>query len=171
MRFLSYLFALILLSACGGGGGNNPPPVPVNVAPTISAVPDQQVDGNGQVTIVVSVADDSTSPDDLMVSASSSNSALLPDPQVSTQGDMRNVDLVPSVDELGTSEISLTVTDAQGLTSTVSFNVSVTPVSQSLSQFVRDAFAAGESGSVQFINALEFVDDVQDDDFSDLLPQ
>jgi len=170
MRSVTILIALVFTSACGGGGGNNPPPVPINAVPTISAVPDQQIDGNSQATITISIDDDGTPLNDLTVSATSSNGALLPDPQVSSEGATRTVSLVPTPDELGSSQISLAVTDAQGLTATVMFNVTVNAVNQSLSQFVRDAFATGESGNVQLINALEFVNDAQDDDFSDLLP-
>ncbi len=87
---------------------------PVNDAPTLTA-PDAiaiEEDGLGEVTIAVN--DPESAPDQLQVYAASSNSRLLPDGSLQVLGDGANrvLQIKPAIDESGTAEIVVTVSDS-----------------------------------------------------------
>lgn len=163
------LFALAL-SGCGGGGGDRDRPV-VNQPPTLGAIPDQQIDGNGSLALTLSVADDQTGSDALALMVSSDDLTLLPAAGLvlGGSGGTRSLEITPAADSLGTAQVSVTLSDADGLQSTQQFRVDVTAVDTPVAGFVRSLFAADENDEPALINALNLVDDAAGDDFSDLL--
>ncbi len=112
---------------------------PVNDAPTISAisnvtgVPEDAPNGTGDISF--SVADEEDDDNVLFVSTESDNTTLFPlsgitidNPTDDATGMLRTVKVVPAANQYGTGKITLTVRDAQGLTATSFFTVTVSPV-------------------------------------------
>ena len=91
--------------------------------------------------------------------------------QVVGSGSMRSLEITPVVDMTGDSMITIIATDAAGLAASTSFLLTVVPEQKSMSQFARDTFTATEDDEPALINAVEFDQDADDDDFADLLAQ
>ena len=125
--------ASILLMICVWVG--NPwPSLQAASNPTISPIPNQTV-GEDSVAGPVSfiIADQDTPGSGLVVSASSSNPALVPSENISIAGvgNNRTVSMTPATNQSGITLIALTVSDADGNTATSSFNLVVTAVNDS----------------------------------------
>ncbi|NLI52783.1 MAG: tandem-95 repeat protein, partial [Clostridiales bacterium] len=110
--------------------------MPVNDAPTISAIDDvtdieeDAADGTGE--IVFTVTDEEDSDDMLEITVSSDNTTLFPlsnifvtNPEDDPTGSERTVKAVPAADQFGTGSITLTVEDSEGLTASSTFTVTV----------------------------------------------
>jgi len=87
---------------------------PINDAPTISDVPDQTINedtATGQLAF--RVGDLETDPDALVVSAVSSNQALVPDADLifGGSGTNRTLTITPTANQSGTASIAVTVSD------------------------------------------------------------
>jgi len=96
--------------------------------PTISVVPTQVLSINGASgPLPVTVNDIETGPENLTLSAKSSNPVLLPEANIVLGGSGRNrtISITPSRDSSGTATIVLTVMDADGLSASSSFTVQV----------------------------------------------
>ena len=107
----------------------------------------------------------------LTVTGTSSNEALLATSSLAFGGAGTNRTLIvsPVVDRIGSSTVTLTVSDAAGLTGMTSFRVTVNPVRLSFAGFVRDVFADAPDALPRRINAVAFDQDAADDRFDDLL--
>ncbi len=151
------------------GCDSNSRPPPVNQAPTITAITDQTVSANiPSAPIAFTVADED--PANLTVDVMTDNEALLPLAAIQLSGatTARSIVLTPTADTTGDAQISVVVTDADGLGDSTSFIVSVAPESRSLQTFVRSEFAEDADDAPDLVNALEFIADADDDDFADL---
>jgi hypothetical protein len=105
--------------------------VSVSGAPTISDVANATIDAGAQAgPFNVTVGDDLTAAGSLTLTAASSNTALLPNANITLggSGSARTVLLTPLAGVSGDTTITLTVTDAGGLTATDTFTLIVNPV-------------------------------------------
>ena len=101
---------------------------PANTAPTISNVADQSTDEDTATgAIPFTVGDAQTAAGALAVTASSSNTALVPNANIvlGGSGANRTITITPAANLSGTTTITLTVTDAGGLTATDTFVLTV----------------------------------------------
>lgn len=101
--------------------------VAVNKAPTLSTPSDQTIETNGTTgALAVTVADPDGSTSSLTLSATSSNTSLIPSANVQFGGSAANrtVTVTPIKGQTGTATITLTVSDGQDSTST-QFTVTV----------------------------------------------
>ena len=96
--------------------------VGANTPPTISALPELISAQDGPALVSFIINDAETAPDALLVSVKSSNSSLVPDNQLLLGGSGRNRTLaaVPLSGQTGNAIITLTVTDAGGLSDSTS---------------------------------------------------
>ncbi len=95
-----------------------------NTAPTVSKPANQTANANAVIgPVAVTVGDVETSAGALALSASSSNTALLPASGVALggSGGARTVTLTPSAGQTGSSTVTLTVTDGSGASATSTF--------------------------------------------------
>ena len=159
----------LLVTGCGGSGSS---PAPVNTAPTISAVADQNTTANEQsAAIAFTVTDEQTS--NLSISVSSDRQQVVSDSELvlGGSGTMRSVTITPVIDTLGDAFITIIVTDQAGLSASTSFLLTIVPQQVSMQQFVRTTFADAEDRDPALINAIAFDQDAGGDDFADLLAQ
>lgn len=99
-----------------------------NTAPTISAVPNQTITANTSTEVLAfTVGDNQTPPADLTVTASSSNTTLVPNANIllGGSGANRTARVTPAASQTGTTTITLTVSDGSR-TAPSSFTVTVT---------------------------------------------
>ena len=159
----------LLIAGCGGSDFSTPP---ANLAPTISAIPDQSTVANQKsAAIAFTVTDEQTS--NLSIIASSDRQQVIPDSAIELGGDGsdRTLTVTPVIDTLGKAFITIVVTDQQGLMASASFLLTIDPQRQSMQQFTRDTFAKSADDDPELVNAVEFTQDADDDDFADLLGQ
>jgi len=127
----------------------------VNTAPTISSMNDRAVDSNVlSVAIPFTVGDAQTSPGSLTVTGSSSNPTLLPNANLvfAGSGANRTMTLKSALDQIGTSTVTVTVSDGS-LSSSTRFVVTVNrpntaPTITPLT--ARSTVANGNSGAIEF---------------------
>lgn len=161
--------AAALLAACGGGSGDAPP---VNVPPVLGAIADRSIEANkASAPIAFTVNDEN--PDQLSLDATSDTPAVVGEDGLALGGNGRNRSLVvtPVADTLGEAVISIRATDTAGSSAERRFRVAIDPESRSIQQFTRSSFDADADGEPTPINAVEFVDDADADDFADLLAE
>ncbi|MEO1575267.1 MAG: hypothetical protein AAFU65_09950, partial [Pseudomonadota bacterium] len=104
------------------------------------------------------------------LTASSDNEALIPSERIELGGSGARRTLVvdPIEDVTGEATITVVATDAQGRSSERSFAVTVAPEQRSLHSFTRDSLSLAGDGAPQLINAVNFEEDAEHDDFADL---
>ena len=156
----------VVLAACDGSSRRPA----ANTAPTISNIADQSMTANRPTDpIGFSVADDQTGA--LQISATSDNESVVPNSGISIAGSgtSRSLTVTPTPDTAGDAMISIVVTDQAGLMTGSSFLLTINPEQRSMQQFTRDEFAAGADDEPFLINAVEFDQDADTDDFADLL--
>ncbi len=110
-------------------GGTTPPP-PVNTPPTITSVANQTInEDNSTATLNFTVGDAETSAANLTVTATSSNTTLVPAANIvlGGSGSSRTVKVTPAANQFGTATVTLKVSDGVNTTST-SFVVTVNAV-------------------------------------------
>jgi len=172
IRLTSTLAATVLLAACSGGNGNGGGRViePENLAPTVAAIPDQSNTANLPVA-PISIAVDDEDVAGLQVTVAADNTVLLPDGslQLTGEGAIRRLTVVPAVDTVGDALLTVTATDGGGLTASQTFRLTITPQQQSFAEFVGSVFALPADAEPQPVNALELVPDLTDEDVAGLV--
>ena len=106
---------------------------PINDQPTISDISDQTIDEDGTTGLLsFTVGDSDSAADDLVVVTTSSNSALVPDGNITVGGSGvdRTVSMVPVADQSGSATITVTVSDGE-LSASDTFVVTVRPMNDS----------------------------------------
>ena len=169
MTFKTQVAALLGLIAVGCGGSGSAP-APANQAPTISAIADQSAEANQQsAPIAFTVTDEQVA--SLIVTAMSDNQQVVPDSglELGGGGSNRTLSATPVIDMLGDAFITIFATDAEGLTASESFLLTIDPQQLSIQQFTRTSFSQAEDGEPELINALQFEQDADNDEFADLL--
>ena len=103
---------------------------PINTAPTISAVGDQETDQDVDLgPIAFSVGDEESAAENLTVSATSSNAAVVSNQNLDISGNGANktIYISPNPGAYGSTDITIAVSDGE-LTTTTVFNVKVNEV-------------------------------------------
>ena len=121
--------------------------VNANTPPTISEIQDASINWNSSVGIGFTVGDAET-PNNLTVTATSSNIDLLPDTgiTVSGTGASRTISLEPGPDQFGSTTVTVAVADPGGLSATDTFVLTVNSaptISEIADQTVISGLAVG----------------------------
>jgi autotransporter-associated beta strand protein len=129
-----------------------------NQPPTVSAIANQSTPQNTATTgIAFTIGDDATPLDDLALSATSSNTTLLPEVNIvlSGTGANRFVTLTPASGQSGSSSVSLTVTDGGNKSATTVFSLTVTaPPVATIATLSPPGALASAGATVQFAATL-----------------
>jgi hypothetical protein len=173
MRPLIALTATALaVAGCGGGGsGSSQSP---NAPPTMSALADLAINQDTASTAVTfAVTDDRTAADSLTVSASSSDTNVIPAEGITLAGagTNRSVMVTPLETAVGSSMVSLTVVDAAGLSTTRSFTVTVNAVNLPFTPWMFDMYSDVEGADSRSLLGFTLTNDSEDqpDAFDSLL--
>ncbi len=100
----------------------------VDTYPTISTIQDQNVDEDQQKTVNFTVSDSETEAGSLAVSAVSSDTGVLPDPQVTNENGSVSLVLAPAENRNGTATVTVTVRDGSGNSTQAQFVVTVNDI-------------------------------------------
>ncbi|MEO1595558.1 MAG: hypothetical protein AAFS02_09985 [Pseudomonadota bacterium] len=168
-QHLAVAVLVSLTAACGGGSGGAPA---VNGAPTISNIADQSIDANVASTpISFSVSDEI--PSSVTVVANADRPEIVSEDGLLVRNERGSGSLLvtPQPDVTGETTVSVVATDDLGQVARVDFLLSVVPEQRSLQQFARDTFTSTEVEAPTLINAVEFAQDADEDDFADLLAE
>ncbi len=104
----------------------------VNDAPTISSIAPQATQANTPIQVGFTVGDVETPATALVVAAQSSNQGLVPSGNLvcSGSGASRQVNITPSADQTGTTQITVTAVDTNGASTVTSFVLTVNGLNQ-----------------------------------------
>ena len=98
----------------------------LNMAPTVSTIPNKSTVVGTPATVTFTVADDNTPAGSLVVSASTDNATLLPGTlSVTNSNGACSLVLSPAAGQTGTANVTVTVTDGDGVSSSKSFTLFV----------------------------------------------
>jgi hypothetical protein len=135
--------ASLALCACGGGGGGGgtmpPPSGNSNTAPAISGLAADQtlLKDSSSEPIAFEIGDAESDAAELQVSVTSSNEAVLPVAgiQLSGEGASRTLLLTPEIGKSGSTDVTVSVKDPEGLAATHRLALQVTTERESLREF------------------------------------
>ncbi len=120
---------------CTGGGGSKTATASVKVnwvndAPTISAIASRTINEDSGTGGPFTIGDEETSASSLSVTATSSNTNVVPNGNIvlGGNGDNRTISISSKANAHGSARITVKVTDAHGKSAQRSFTVTVTPV-------------------------------------------
>jgi subtilisin-like proprotein convertase family protein len=126
----------------------------VGTPPTISAISSQTVAQGGSTgALGFTVSDNESSSFLLTVSPSSSNTALVPNGNISLSGTgaSRTITVSTIANQVGSSTITLLVSDPQGMTNSTSFTVTVQNAAPTISAIADQSVAfGGATGDIAF---------------------
>lgn len=172
MRPLIALTATALaVAGCGGGSGSSPSP---DAPPSLSAIADVAVNQDTSSTAIpFAVRDDRTAAGSLTVTASSSDTTVIPVEGITLAGGgtNRTVMVTPMETAIGAATVSLTVVDAAGLSTTRSFRVTVNAVNVAFTRWTFDMFSDAEGADSRSLLGFTLTNDSDDqpDAFDSLL--
>jgi uncharacterized repeat protein (TIGR01451 family) len=103
---------------------------PINDPPTVSHLLSQTMDEDVPLSLPVTVGDAESAAADLILTASSSNTNLVPALGLIVRGTgaARTLTIVPVTNQVGALTITLTVTDTNGLSTSDNFALTINPV-------------------------------------------
>lgn len=159
---LTLAVTALAVTACGGGGSGSP--TPQNAAPTISALsPVTTNQDTPTAAMAFTVADDGGVAA-LTVTAASGNPDIVRADGITLGGSgaNRTITVKPSEDATGNAVITVSATDAQGLTTTLAFGVAVNAVTRSITAYVNTVFALGANDPPAQVSGFTFTQDADD---------
>lgn len=164
---------LVVAACSGGGGGGNQGPPP-NTAPTVAALSDVSINQDASTSaLALNVTDQQSPASALTVTVSAADNILLPTQGIVLSGNAgaQSLTLTPAESATGSTMVTVTATDPQGLSASRSFNLSVNAVSASFTQFTKETFAvAADESSSSFVGfTLDNDADDSDGTFEPLL--
>lgn len=154
-----------VVAACSNNDRPPPPPPAVNMAPAVSTIANVTANQDTVVgPVEFGVTDDGTPANQLTVVAMVDGTTLFPADGVvlGGTGATRNVTLTPFEATTGTANVTIRVTDAQGLATTRSFMVTVNAQVASIKDSVFSTFAKGDADAATTLNGFTFTQDADD---------
>jgi hypothetical protein len=142
-----------------------PPPPAANTAPTISAVADKIGDQDAVIgPIDFSIGDRESDVAALEVSVTADGASVVPADAITLGGSgaARTITLTPLEAATGTVNVSITVADPQGATSSRLFKVTVNAKPASVREWSLTTFAKGEGDEATVMNGYTFAQDADD---------
>ena len=173
-KALTLAMTALAVTACGGGGTSTTgTPVPQNAAPTISALSAVMTNQDTPTNAIAFTIADDGGVAALTVTVTSTTPDIIParGVQLGGSGANRTVTLTPAEDATGNALISISVKDAQGLTTTMSFGVAVNAVTRSITALINSTFALDINGTPAQISGFTFTQDGDADGTFDPLLQ
>lgn len=158
-------FAVAACSGGGGGGGNAGPPP--NTAPTIAALSDVSINQDTSTSALpLIVSDQQSASSALTVSVTAADNILLPTQGIvlAGSGASMTLTLTPAESATGSTMVTVTARDPEGLTTTRSFNFTAQAVNASFTQFVNETFPMPADAESRSFVGFTLDNDADDDD-------
>ncbi len=173
-RIAALVATTLVVAACSRNSDRDAQatPAPINVAPTLSAIPDMTVDQDSPVgPITFSVADQESDAGLLTVTAVADGTTVFPADGLTLGGSgaTRTITLTPLEAATGTARVTLTVTDPQGSVALRAFRVAVNARPASVREVTLSTFAKSETDEVTTVNGFTFTQDADDPAIFELL--
>jgi hypothetical protein len=164
----------VMAAACSGGSGGGGSGTAPATGPAIAALAPQSVNQDTTIgPLPLTVTETGGDANLLVVTAASSNPALVPDGNIVLAGGgaARTLALTPLPDAFGATQVSITATDAQGHAAHSTFMVNVNPVYASFTRITDDVFATLDDGQPVTLSGITLQPDADDnvDAFTALL--
>lgn len=168
---VALLATAVLVTGCGGGGSGSGATPPQNTAPVLSSLLAQTVNQDTSTPALAFTVNDDGGAGAVTLTVSSSDATLLPGYGLvlGGSGANRTITVTPAEDATGTANVTVSAKDAQGMSSSVSFPVTVKAVSQSVANYTSSAFALMETDVPVQVSGFTFVQDADDATFAPLL--
>ena len=135
--------------------------ISINTYPTMDTIENQIINEDTAHSITFNINDDQTAVDSLVLTASSTNSALYPSLNPVINAGQGSLDLTPSANGNGSADVTLNVRDAAGLVSSQTFTVTVNAVNDAPT-IVNDSASTDEDQGID-IDVLSNDSDVDGD--------
>lgn len=157
----------VMVAACGGGSDRMelPPPPAANIAPSISGIAAVSVSQDTLIgPIQFGIGDRESDASLLSVKATADGTGVVPTDGLvlAGTGAVRSISLTPLEAATGTVNITLSVADPQGATSTRSFQVTVNARPASVRDVSLTTFAKAEADEATPMNGYTFAQDADD---------
>jgi hypothetical protein len=154
------------LAACssGSGYGDGPPPA-ANTAPVVAAITDQSADQDTVLgPISFGISDRETDGAALTITAAADGGSVFPADGIvlAGSGTTRTLTLTPLEGATGTANVTVTLTDPQGLSASRTFRVTVNARAASFRDATLGTFANSETDDPTPINGFTFAQDADD---------
>jgi hypothetical protein len=154
------------LAACSGGSGGDSGS---NGSPTVSGLADLTIAQDSVAAPLAFTIDDRETPAaDLVVTATSGDTAILPADGIVTSGSgaSRSIALTPAEAAMGDTVLTIVVRDAAGAETRRQVRVRIEGAATDFSALAKDAFALAEDGEPRPVRGLSIRADVDDDDLA-----
>jgi hypothetical protein len=163
---LALLAAATLVAAgCSNNDRPDPPSAPMNAAPMLGAIANVTTNQD-TVTgpVEFSVTDDSTPAGQIMVTAAVDGDTPIPADGVTLGGTgaMRTITVTPLEAATGTSNVTVTAVDAQGLRTMRSFSITLNARNASVRDAVVSTFAKSDAADATTLNGFTFTQDADE---------
>ena len=166
-RSIILLTLTTILVGCDSGGRESPL-VTLDNPPSVTSIPDQLGEVNRNLgPIAFTISDDLTPTGLLLLTVSSEDTSVIQDIIIGGSLNNRQLTIVPRQDQVGTTSVTLTVTDASGLSETVHFEVGFDLVDITFGRLARDVFAVSGNSEPTPINGFRVI--AEETEFNDLL--
>lgn len=155
----------LVVAACGGNDGYRPPVPAANSAPAVGGITDKIAFQDTVVgPIEFAINDRESAASSLTVSASADGASVVPADGVTLggSGQVRSITLMPLEAATGDVNVTVTVTDPQGLATARSFRVTVNARNASIRDVALATFAKGGSDDATVVNGITFIQDADD---------
>jgi predicted small lipoprotein YifL len=153
------LWSALALAACSNNGPDERPP-------QLSGLQDKSIPQDTVLgPLMFQVKDRNSAPDQITVTAQSSDPGLIPNESIvlGGAGADRTLQLMPQEEATGMSTITLTAVDPSGRQSTGTFRVQVNAVLVSFSGRTNEVYAKDESEQPQPLSGFTFTFDADED--------
>jgi|GEM_PF-2143222 len=162
------MFVAVVLAGCGGSKSSHN-----NIPPSISPIDTLNIPADTDTQVItLTISDDRTALEQLVIIASSSNNTLVTGEGIvlGSNATSRTLLISPEADTIGTTIVTLTLSDTDNNTVQTQFQVNVIARQTPAEGFVRDIFANDENSKPLAINGIELQQDVDDiTTFDDLI--
>lgn len=155
--------ATVVVAACGSGGNDRPQP-PANTAPAITAIADRSADQDTTVGPIEFGISDSESDAAALTLTAAADGTVFPEDGIvlGGSGTTRTLTLTPLESASGATNVTVTLTDPQGLVATRSFRVDVNARGASIRDWAVTTLARSESDEATVMNGYTFEQDADD---------
>ncbi len=165
LRSLQWLVPLVGIAAVGCTSSDTVTPPAANQPPVVTGLATtQSFNQDTTATLSFNIRDDFAMAGQLSVTAAAPDGAILPPSAIvlGGAGADRTIMLMPTTNAIGSTDLTVRVSDPEGMTTTRVVRVEVRPVNASVLMLTNDTFALEREGMPVAVNGMTYVQDAND---------